>query len=104
MIYLLIILLLLSIIIGMYVFAEYDPIETHKLSGYDIPRIFYSDYNRICLEIFQMTKETTDKVMHEIYSFEDKYSQIVEDKAYHEAVAMLLETYRKRYFFLNYNK
>ena len=42
--------------------------------------------------------------MHEIYSFEDKYSQIVEHKAYHEAVAMLLETYRKRYFFLNYNK
>lgn len=100
----LIILLLLSIIIGMYLFAEQDPFDYERLSGYDIPKIFYSDYNRICLQIFKMTKENADNVMHEISSFEDKYAQIVDSKPYHEAVAMLMDTFRKRHFFLNYNK
>lgn len=104
MIIALIVLLLISIIVGMYLFAEVDPYDMEKINAYKTPSVFYSDYNKICILIFQMNKEDTDNVMHEIYSFEDKYAQIVEHKTYHEAVAMLLETYRKRYFFLNYQK
>ncbi len=104
MMYILILLLLLSIIATMYFFSDYEPISIEKLSGYNIPKIFFSDYNKICMMIYQMTRQTEDDVMHEITSFEDKYAQIIDDKIYHERMAYLLEQFRKRSFFLNYNK
>ena len=93
--------LIAGIILGLVYLSRIDPIELEKVNSFRTPKVFYADYNKICLKIYQMTRQTEDDVMHEIHSFEDKYGQIIDKKIYHETMANLLDTYRKRHFFLN---
>lgn len=67
---------------------------------YHIPPQFWEDYNNISTRIYLMRKSDMEKVKYLIDDFESKYSQYIELKVYNERMAILLEQYRTKEFFL----
>lgn len=106
---------IILIIISMYVFLwlwsltkpfgkEIKQRESKK-SMYNIPAIFWHDYNKLSLSIYNMTLENSDKVKYKIDEFEQKYSQYIDLQVYNDRMYLLLNDYqRKHYSLLNYTK
>lgn len=106
---------LILIIISMYIFlwlwSLTKPFEREikqresKKSMYHIPAIFWHDYNKLSLSIYNMTLDDCDKVKYKIDEFEQKYSQYIDLQVYNDRMYLLLNDYqRKHYSLLNYTK
>lgn len=81
--------------------VDFHKKEKAKLkSAYHIPSIFWHDYNNITLRIYTMTINDIDRVKYLIDEFEHKYAQYIDLKVYNERMALLLEDFRRKQFFL----
>lgn len=106
-----VIVIIISIYVFIWLWSINKPIKEEiiqrpsKKSMYHIPAIFWHDYNKISLSIYNMTIDNCDKVKYNIDEFEQKYSQYIDLQVYNDRMYLLLNDYqRKHYSLLNYTK
>lgn len=103
--------IIISIYLGFWVWSLTNKIDKQpkqresKKSMYHIPAVFWHDYNKISLSIYEMTLDNCDKVKYKIDEFEQKYSQYIDLQVYNDRMYLLLNDYQRKHFSLkNYKK
>lgn len=101
-----IILIIISIYVFVWLWSLTQPFEREikqrasNKAMYHIPAIFWHDYNKISLKIYNMTLEDCDKIRYAIDEFENKYAQYIDLQVYNDRMYLLLNDYQRKHFSL----
>lgn len=106
-----VILIIISIYFIVWLWSTTQPFEReikHRAmnkSMYHIPAVFWHDYNKVSLAIYNMTLDNCEKVKYKIDEFEQKYAQYIDLQIYNDRMYLLLDQFQtKHYSLLNYKK
>jgi hypothetical protein len=91
------------------VLKNYDKVSSQEMvqrrTLYQIPSAFWDEYNSITLDIYYMSKASSEAIRYKIEDFEYKYSQTVDQMVYNDRMAEILRCYKEKHeFLINKNK